>query len=81
MSLDSYLEIKMNAAESDPLSVFVFRGFAKAWVTPPLDSALSTPARLSQPEAWQNAVVSGQECGLWAPVPASVPVGLDPVSP
>lgn len=35
MSLDSYLEIKMNAAEPDPLSVFVFRGFAEAWVTPP----------------------------------------------
>ena len=35
MSLDAFLEIKMKAAESEPLSVFVFCGFAKAGVARP----------------------------------------------
>ena len=35
MSLDASLEIKTNAAESEPLSVFVSRGFAKAGVVHP----------------------------------------------
>ena len=35
MSLDASLEIKTKAAEPEPLSVFVFRGFAKAGVVRP----------------------------------------------
>ena len=35
MSLDVFLEIKTKAAESEPLSVFEFCGFAKAGVARP----------------------------------------------